>query len=311
VHRDLKPENVILTEEGRVRVVDFGLARLADIEDAWSVADIADAETAFAPLETGIAGTPQYMAPEQWEASDTSAATDMWALGVMIFEMITGCKPFEGQDLVALARAVTKHAQPPSHPALSPPLSHWVSRCLSRDSSRRPSADELVDALRTLMSSPSLPVPPVSGPLAATVSMNEAPPANAWPSNAPPPVSAAPVPKSGAGWWLLVIAVIGAAGLAGGAWWVMQQRNRAPAEPSAGYDDERAPTAESPAPSAVTTPQPRAEASTSTEPPAPATQERPFARSSRAKPASKPEPPTKTTASPQGVPNEPPPAAGF
>ena len=84
VHRDLKPENVMVTPDGTVKILDFGLAR----EAPEGPSATGEAET------TGIAGTPAYMAPEQARGERVDARADVFSLGVLLYEMLTGARPF-------------------------------------------------------------------------------------------------------------------------------------------------------------------------------------------------------------------------
>ncbi len=109
VHRDLKPDNVMLTERGKdrdvVRVLDFGIAKLRDD----------DRQTVNAMTRAGdLIGTPQYMAPEQIRGEQVDGRTDVYALGAMLYEMVTGRLPFEGPTVMAiLSRHLTDTPEPP------------------------------------------------------------------------------------------------------------------------------------------------------------------------------------------------------
>jgi WD40 repeat protein/serine/threonine protein kinase len=148
LHRDLKPANVLIPRDGRLRVLDFGLAKTVGTADAG-----AD-EEAGVPAETfvsrgGLRGTPAYMAPEQWLAEACTPATDVWSLGVLLHEMVSGQVPFQG-PLVLLRDRVTAGTPPPApdHPeAESCGLSRLIQRCLRRDPGERPAADEVAEAL--------------------------------------------------------------------------------------------------------------------------------------------------------------------
>ncbi len=127
VHRDVKPENVLLTRSGLVKVADFGLARAA---------------AAAGHTKTGvIIGTAAYLAPEQVTASSSDARTDVYAAGIMLFELLTGRQPYTGETPLAVAyKHVEETVPPPSAlvPDLPPALDALVALATSRDPGRRP-----------------------------------------------------------------------------------------------------------------------------------------------------------------------------
>jgi serine/threonine protein kinase len=135
VHRDLKPENLMVTAEGGIKITDFGIAK------ATSVAHGDDG-----PLTTaGVAiGTPAYMAPEQALAEEAGPQTDLYALGVVAFEMLTGRVPFEDPD--SPVRVLMRHVSeaPPLvvdlRPRVDPELSEWVAALLAKEPSDRPAS---------------------------------------------------------------------------------------------------------------------------------------------------------------------------
>jgi len=146
VHRDLKPANVILTPRGRAKVLDFGIARLLD------------GSTVHGTVVTGeglaLTGTAPYMAPEQIRGGAVDARSDLYALGVLLFEMVAGTRPFVADDLVSLVYRIV-HEPPPrladARPGASAGLERLVARCLEKDPARRfANARALADALREL-----------------------------------------------------------------------------------------------------------------------------------------------------------------
>jgi serine/threonine-protein kinase len=136
IHRDLKPHNVILDEEGRARVTDFGIAR---------------AGASDMTLTGSIMGTAQYLSPEQAQGLAVSAASDLYSIGVILYELLTGVVPFEGETAVAIAfKQVSAEPTPPSalNPALPHTLDAVVLRALAKDPAQRyADADELIAAL--------------------------------------------------------------------------------------------------------------------------------------------------------------------
>jgi serine/threonine protein kinase len=138
VHRDLKPENVFLTESG-VKVLDFGIAK-------WREPNAADAPG----TATGtLLGTPHYMAPEQvFGESDVDARADIWALGVLSYEALTGCSPFDGENVGQVFRAIAqKEPAPLPSGEIPSPLRRVIVRALSKDRQRRPSLTVFREAL--------------------------------------------------------------------------------------------------------------------------------------------------------------------
>ena len=130
VHRDLKPENVMLCADGSLRLIDFGVARF---EEARRLTFI-----------NGVPGTPHYMAPEQVNGQRGDGRTDLYSLGVMLYQMLTGQIPFDGEDTTAGANArVTGDSVAPRkvNPSISPQAEEMVLRAMERDlDNRYPSA---------------------------------------------------------------------------------------------------------------------------------------------------------------------------
>ena len=141
VHRDLKPENIQLVErEGKTRfpvVLDFGIAKFLDSAEKLTM--------------TGtLLGTPTYMSPEQFRGeSNIGPGADVYALGVLAFEVLAGCLPFPGRSFAELAVAHT--SDPPARlPGVPPLLADLINRCLAKEPAQRPRSDLLVQSLRGL-----------------------------------------------------------------------------------------------------------------------------------------------------------------
>ena len=149
IHRDLKPSNVMLTASG-VKLLDFGLAKLRDAE----YDDSAQKPTKSLALtdEGTVLGTLPYMAPEQVEGRQADARTDIFALGVVLYEMTTRRQPFQGKSRASLAAAILTHDPPPvsSLAAAAPAtLDRIVKKCLAKDPDERwQSARDLASALQ-------------------------------------------------------------------------------------------------------------------------------------------------------------------
>ena len=136
VHRDLKPANIMLDRNGTVKIMDFGIARMVQIDG---------------PMTGTIVGTPAYMAPEQAELKPMSSCTDIYALGLLLYEMITGVAAFDGDTPVAVAlKQIREHPKRPREivPQLSRAIEAVIMKCLQKDAAKRfQSVDQLEIAL--------------------------------------------------------------------------------------------------------------------------------------------------------------------
>jgi len=143
IHRDLKPGNVMVTKEGRVKVLDFGIASRTAADDYEATRTMTGAGA--------IVGTPGYLAPEILRGSPADSRSDLWSLGVMLYEMASGARPFKATTEAELASAILNDV-PEALPARVPPgLAAIVGRCLAKDPAQRyRQAGEVQAALEAL-----------------------------------------------------------------------------------------------------------------------------------------------------------------
>ncbi len=155
-HRDLKPGNIMLTKSG-TKLLDFGLAKLK--QEAAPVTPLSQLPTLAEPVTAQgmILGTLQYMAPEQVEAKEVDARTDIFAFGAVVYEMATGKKAFEGKTQASLIAKILE-TNPPAisslQPMTPPALDHVVKRCMEKDPDERwQSAKDICEQLRWISDS--------------------------------------------------------------------------------------------------------------------------------------------------------------
>jgi serine/threonine protein kinase len=200
VHRDVKPANVLLGKDGSVKLTDFGIARLVDAAKVTS---------------TGLmVGTASYLAPEQVAGEPVGPATDVYALGLVLLEALTGHREYDGPAVeAAMARLHRSPVMPASLPA---GWSGVLSAMTSRDAEHRPTAEHAARAFRGLL----------TGEAATTV---VAPPAAAQRTTALPRTSAAPVPEpsSHKGAWAAA-GLVAVLGLGAGGYALSQQGSATP-----------------------------------------------------------------------------------
>jgi serine/threonine-protein kinase len=147
VHRDLKPDNIFLLQDPaqpgvlRSKLYDFGVAKLLGEQDT---------KVSHKTIAGSVVGTPYYMSPEQALCQEVGAASDVYSMGVVMFEMVTGEVPFKAEQLVLLLNAILKQQAPPAsqfRPEVPPFLDRLILRCLEKDPGARPQTMEEIVAL--------------------------------------------------------------------------------------------------------------------------------------------------------------------
>jgi TolB-like protein/Tfp pilus assembly protein PilF len=152
VHRDLKPGNVMVTREGRVKVLDFGLAKLATPDSDLSLSRTATISEPISMAGQAV-GTVPYMAPEQIRGEAVDARTDLFAFGAMLYELAAGRRPFAGATAADISSAILRDSPPPLPEHVSPALREIIQRCLAKEREQRyRRASEVRAALETLRS---------------------------------------------------------------------------------------------------------------------------------------------------------------
>ncbi|HEX2031200.1 MAG TPA: Stk1 family PASTA domain-containing Ser/Thr kinase [Actinomycetota bacterium] len=220
VHRDVKPENVMLTTDGGVKVADFGLARA-----------LADSRISHAPGT--VTGTVQYLAPEQIEGEPADRRTDLYATGIVLYELLTGVVPFTGETSVAVAYKHLRERVPPpsrSNPMVPPSLDRVVLAATERDRERRtPDATTMRrDLERAKDELP--PAPPLSELAASVAPADEVPPDRLATVTIPRPLTPKARRRRRFRWVWTTLSVLAVLAVAGWAVWtyVIPHRTRVP-----------------------------------------------------------------------------------
>jgi eukaryotic-like serine/threonine-protein kinase len=225
IHRDLKPHNVLVDGEGRATVTDFGIARAGASEIT----------------QTGsVMGTAQYLSPEQAQGLEVTTRSDLYSIGVLLYEALTGRVPFEGDSAVAVAlKQVSEPPRPPSrlNPAVPPALDAVVLKTLAKDPANRfASADEFAAALDAAEADPS--TSPV-GDTAAFAPVAAAPGTEVRGAPAAPPPEAPP-PSEARGRWRWAVLALLLLGLAGVTAWALTRPGQIVVPTVLGETEERA-----------------------------------------------------------------------
>jgi Tol biopolymer transport system component len=220
-HRDLKPANVLIDEDGRVKVLDFGIAKLREGADSG----LGDETTQQLTREGQIVGTVPYMSPEQIKGDSLDGRSDLFSLGVLLYQLAVGEYPFAGVRSTELLASILKDSPRPvqeARPALPGQLGRILDRCLEKEPRRRfQSALDLLNALQDLKKQ---------------VELGEATPSTTDPGSSPHPADPRAMPGGGSRRWGLVVLATTGLLLAGLGWWRFNRGSGEVGEPGASDD---------------------------------------------------------------------------
>ena len=249
VHRDIKPGNLLITPDGRVKITDFGIARIAD----------------QVPLTaTGqVMGTVQYLSPEQASGHPASPATDTYSLGIVAYECLAGKRPFTGESQVAIAMAQINEQPPPLPPTVAVPVQNLVMAMIAKKPEDRPASSAAVARAATALRRGDLAAAAAAVPAIATGSavgddmtqlLGSGSETSAATRLLPEPGAAAPAPpetkkRSPWTWPLIALIALLLIVLGGTVWALLANQDPAP-------DPTGSKTTESSTPSATPTPTP-------------------------------------------------------
>ncbi len=190
LHRDLKPSNILLDDDGGFYLTDFGIARLmGDTEPGMSIV-----------TTQGVIGTPSYMSPEQAQGKALDGRSDLYSLGVSIFEMATGSRPFEGETPYSIA-VLQVTTPPPAPRTINPDIPPAVERVILKSmnkqaTDRYPTATALAEALAQAITAPTLDKTTPNNPILNLLDTQPGFPRPPMPISPPPPSASTPAPQN-------------------------------------------------------------------------------------------------------------------